>query len=87
MATKAQAERQMARFNITLDEIQVERLEGYFSTIDAPEGFYLNSTGIHFAAVQGYNMPEFWDSVVEDASPGISPCSDGGCEAQACNDD
>lgn len=85
MASKAQAQKQMERFNISLDRIEIERLEGYFSCIDAPEGYYLNCNGLHFAAVQGYNMSQFWDAVVADASLGVSLCSGGGCDAQECN--
>lgn len=85
MATKAQAEAQLKKYGIKLEEVIKDRLEGYFGWIDAPEGFYLNSTGLHLSSVHGWNMPDFWDSVVENSQEGIKPCSSGGCEAHECD--
>lgn len=81
MATKAQALKVLAANGIILDEVQKDRLEGYFGMIDAPEGYYLNSTSLHMAGQHGWTMPEYWDGVIEDALPGITACADGGCDS------
>lgn len=83
MATKAQAEKVLAATGIILDEVQEHNSGsyGFFAMIDAPEGYYLNSTGLHMAGVQGWSKPEFWDCVIEDAQPGITACADGGCDS------
>lgn len=81
MATKAQAEKVLASSGITLDEVHKDYLEGYFGMIDAPKGYYLNSTGLHIAGVQGWTMPEFWDSVIEDAQLGVTACVSGNCDS------
>lgn len=81
MATKAQAKKLLAKHGIVLDEIIKQELEGYSGVMDAPTGYYLNATGLHLAGVFGWNMPEFWDSVVQDAGYGITACEQGGCES------
>jgi hypothetical protein len=81
MATKTQAEKLLTKHNVTLGEILKQELEGYSGILDAPEGYYLNSTGLHIAGVFGWNMPEFWNAVVSDLADGLSSCSGGGCES------
>ena len=49
--------------------------------LDAPEGHYFKESGYHTSSAQGYGMSELWDSVIDEVSPGLGKCSEGGCDS------